>query len=73
MIYREQSNEINIGTRPSTPDMSLTHAEKVLFRDANDLQYQILLINVISHVAPAVDHEVSQGNYVVRSNKLAKW
>ena len=36
----------------------LTHTAKVLFHDATDLQYQILLIN-ISHVATAVDHEVS--------------
>ena len=42
----------------------LTHAAKVLFCNATDLQYQILLINMISHVATAVDHEVSQGNYV---------
>ena len=51
----------------------LTHATKVLFRNATDLQYQILLINMISHIATAVDHEVSQGNYVARSSKLAKW
>ena len=42
MIYREQSDEINIGTQPSTPDMSLTRAAKFLFYDANDLRYQIL-------------------------------
>ena len=39
----------------------LTRAAKVPFRNAADLQYQILLINLISHVATAVDHEVSQG------------
>ena len=57
MIYREQNDEINIGTWPSTPEVSLTRAAKFLFRDANDLQYQILMI---SHVATAVDHEVLQ-------------
>ena len=71
MIYREQSNEINIGTRPSIY-VFLTRAAKVLFRDATDLQYQILLINMISHVATAVDHEVSQGSYIAQSSELAK-
>ena len=47
MIYREQSDEINIGTWPSTD------VTKVLFCNATDLQYQILLINMISHVAIA--------------------
>ena len=61
MIYREQSDEINIGTRSSTLDVSLTCTAKVLFCDANDFQYQILLINMMSHVATAVDHKVSQG------------
>ena len=43
----------------SHPQMCLlTFAAKVLFRNATDLQYQILLINMISHVATAVDHEV---------------
>ena len=51
----------------------LTRAAKVLFHDATDLQFQILLINMISHVATAVDHEVSQGSYVARSSELAKW
>ena len=50
----------------------LTRAARVLFRDATDLQYQILLINIISHIATAVDHGVSQGRYVARSSKLAK-
>ena len=50
----------------------LTRAAKVLFHDAPDLQYSILLINIISHVATAVDHEVSQGSYVVWGSKLAK-
>ena len=57
---------------PSTWICSLTHAAKVPFHDATNLQYQILLISMISHVATAVDHEVSQGNYVARSSKLAK-
>ena len=48
----------------SHPRMCLfTRTAKVLFRDATDLQYQILLIN-ISQVATAVDHEASQGGYV---------
>ena len=59
---------------PSHPWMCLlTHAAKVLFHDTTDLQYQILLINMISQVATAVDHEVSQGSYVAQSSKLAKW
>ena len=36
----------------------LTRAAKVLFHDATE-QYQVLLINMISHVATAVDHEVA--------------
>ena len=40
----------------------LTCAAKVLFHDATDLQYPTLLINTVSHVAVAVDHEVSQGS-----------
>ena len=32
-------------------------------------EYQI---NMISHVATAVDHEVSQGSYVACSSKLVK-
>ena len=71
MIYREQSDEINNGTRPSTDVSFLKCAAKVLFRDATDLQHQILLIN-ISHVATAISHEVSQGSYVTRSGKLVK-
>ena len=35
----------------------LTCPAKVLFYDATDLQYQIRLINMISHVDTAVDHE----------------
>ena len=50
----------------------LKRAAKVLIRDATDFQHQILLINMMSHVATAVDHEVSRGSYVVRSNKLAQ-
>ena len=48
MIYREKSNEINTRTRPSM-DVSqvLTRTAKVLFCDATDLQYQILLINTM--------------------------
>ena len=60
MIYREQSDEINIGTRYPLI-CPLTHAAKVIFRNATDLQYQIILINMTTHVATAVDHEVSQG------------
>ena len=37
----------------------MTRTAKVIFCDATDLQYQILLINMISHVATAVDHEVA--------------
>ena len=37
----------------------LTRAAKVSFHDTINLQYQILLINMISHVVTAVDHEVS--------------
>ena len=58
MIYREQSNEINNGIQPST-DVSFETCSKgsLVFHDATDLQYQILLINMISHIATAVDHE----------------
>ena len=51
----------------------MTRTAKVIFCDATDLQYQILLINMISHVATAVDYEVSQGNYVAWSSELVKW
>ena len=48
MIYREQSDDINV-TRPS---MDVTRPAKVPFRDvtldATDLQYQILLIKVVA-------------------------
>ena len=64
--------KLTLDVQPSTPDVALTRAAKILFRDANDLQYQIFLINVISHVAIAVDHEVSQGSYMMRSSELAK-
>ena len=67
MIYREQSNEINNGTCPST-DVLLTRAAKVLFHDAPDIRYPILLINMVSHVATAVNHEVSWRG----GSKLAK-
>ena len=50
----------------------LTHAAKVLFCHATDLQYQILLINMISHVGTAVDHEVSQVSCVACSNEPVK-
>ena len=41
------------------PQMSLlTRAANVLFHDATDLQYQILLINMIGYLATAVDNEV---------------
>ena len=44
----------------------LTRAAKVLFCDATELQYPILLMNMVSHVTIAVYHEVSQGSYVAR-------
>ena len=50
----------------------LTRAAKVPLRDATDLQYQILSINMISHIATAADHEIPQGSYVARGSKLAK-
>ena len=72
MIYREKVMKLTL--EHGHPWISLlTCAAKVLFRDATDLQCQFLLINVISHVATAVDHEVSQGSYVARSSRLAKW
>ena len=40
-------------------------------RSSFDLQYQILLINIINQAATPV--KVSQGSYVVWSNELAKW
>ena len=40
----------------------LTHTANVLICNATDLQYQIFLINMISHVATTVDHE-----------KVTKW
>ena len=43
----------------------LTHAAKVLISNETDLQCQILLINMLSQVDTAVDHEVSLGSYVV--------
>ena len=46
----------------------LTRAAKVLFHDATELQYQVLLINMISHVATAVDHKVA--TYSQPSNKI---
>ena len=52
--------EINIGARYSPTDVSFDTCSKT-FRNATDLQYQIILINMITHVATAVDHEVSQG------------
>ena len=59
MKHREQSGEINTGTRPFTGQMCpLTRTAKVFFHDAINLQYKILLINMISHVATALDHEV---------------
>ena len=63
MIYREKVMKFNTGTWLST-DVSqvLTCTAKVLFCDATGLQYQILLINMISHVVTAVDHKVSQGS-----------
>ena len=73
MIYREQSDENDIGTHGHPWMCLLTHAVKVLFRDATDLQYQILLISMISHIVIAVDHEVSQGGYMAWSSELVKW
>ena len=35
-----------------------------------DLQY--LLINMISHLATAVDHKVSQDSYMAQSSELGK-
>ena len=55
-----------------SPMCLLTRAAKILFRNAPDLQYTILLINIVSHVATAVNHKVSQGSYVARGSKLAK-
>ena len=49
----------------------LTCTAKVLFHNATDLQYQILLINMISHLATVVDCEVSQDSYVARSSETA--
>ena len=71
MIYRKQNDEINNGNRHSRIYL-LTCVAKVFFCNGTDLQYQIFLINMITHVATAVDHEVSQGNYVAWSSKLAK-
>ena len=45
----------------------LTCAAKVFFHNATDLQYQLLLINMISHVATAVDHKVAT------YHKVATW
>ena len=71
MIYREHK-AMKLTMEHGHPRMCLlTRAARVLFCDA-DLQYQILLINIISHIATAVDHGVSQGSYVARSSELAK-
>ena len=40
--------------------------------NATDLQYQILLINTISHVVTVVNHGVSPGSYVAPSSELVK-
>ena len=74
MIYREQSDSaMKLGLEHGHPWMCLlTSAVKVPFCDATDLQYQILLINMISHIPTAVDHEVSQGSCVAQSSKLVK-
>ena len=67
MMYRGQSNEINIGTRPSMPDVSLTSAAKVLFCDASDLQYQILLINMIAKPCSYMQQ------LIMKYHKVATW
>ena len=46
---------------------------KVFFHDATDLQYQILLINMISHVATAVDYEVATYHKVATWRGVAKY
>ena len=72
MKHREQSNEISTGTRPFTGWMCpLMCTAKVLFYDATNLQCKILLINMISHIATAVDHEVSQISYMAPSSETA--